>query len=529
MSRKFLTPIDLSTNELQNAVIQNLTSAPTGIAGRVYFDANTGVNALKVHDGTSWKTISTGAGSLYIGTTQVSLGNSSGDVTSLAGLSSVSSTSFTGALTGNASTATKLAASVNINGVAFDGSANITITASTTNALSVGTGLSFATGSTFDGGTARTINVNTASTSQAGIVQLTDSTASTSTTTAATPNSVKSAYDLGFAALPKSGGTMTGDLTLSGAPTNDLHAATKKYVDDAVAGLTWKASVHLLADTNVALTGTSGTLVIDGHTALDSGDNGYRILLTNQTTGTEEGIYVYSDAGSGYTLTRATDADAYTELINATVFVSEGTLYGLTSWTQSNGYLTSFAGQSWVQFNAAQTYTAGTGLTLTGSTFNVGGTTGRIVANADTIDLDTTAVSAGNYGSSTAVPTFTVDAYGRLTAAGSTAYADASTSSKGIASFNSTYFSVSSGAVTLATGAAKANGAATKQTGTNSAGTTTTVNHGLGQWVHAQMFDTSTGALVEVDVVNASTSGGTTTFTFASSQSAGAYTYVIIG
>lgn len=72
------------------------------------------------------------------------------------------------------------------------------------------------------------------STSQKGIVQLTNSTSSTSTTTAATPSSVKSAYDKANAALPKSGGTMTGALTLSGAPTADLHAATKKYVDDLI-------------------------------------------------------------------------------------------------------------------------------------------------------------------------------------------------------------------------------------------------------------------------------------------------------
>ena len=66
--------------------------------------------------------------------------------------------------------------------------------------------------------------------------------------------------------------------------------------------------------------------------------------------------------------------------------------------------------------------------------------------------------------------------------------------------------------------------------GAASSGTTIVVNHALGQWVTAQLFETSTGAQVEVDVVNASTSGGTTTFTFASSVAdRSAYTYVIIG
>lgn len=533
MSRKFLVPIDLSTNELQNAVIQNLTSDPTGVKGRVYFDSNTGVNVLKLYDGTSWKTISTGSGSFYLGSTSISLGNSSGDVTTVAGLSSVTSTSFVGALTGNASTATTLETARNINGVSFNGSANITVKASTTNTLGLTSGgnLAFSSGTTWDGGTSGvTIGLSTTPTGLTSINGISVSGSSgTFLTTASTSSSLTSVGTLTGLTMGGNIAMGTNKITGLGDPTSDQDAATKKYVDDRVAGLTWKASAHLLADANVALTGTSGTLVIDSHAALDSGDNGYRILLTNQTTDTQNGIYVYTDAGSGYTLTRATDADPYSELINATIFIAEGTVYGKTSWTQANGYITSFAGQDWVQFNGAQTYNAGAGLVLDGNTFNIGGTSGRIVANSDTIDLATTAVSANSYGSSTAIPTFTVDAYGRLTAASSVAHADATTSSKGIASFSSTYFSVSSGAVSLASGAAKANGAATKQTGTNSSGTTTTVNHVLGQWVTAQMFDTSTGALVEVDVVNASTDGGTTTFTFASSQTAGAYTYVIIG
>ncbi len=57
--------------------------------------------------------------------------------------------------------------------------------------------------------------IQAATTSNAGAVQLTDATNSTSTTTAATPNSVKSSYDLANAALPKAGGILTGDVTLN--------------------------------------------------------------------------------------------------------------------------------------------------------------------------------------------------------------------------------------------------------------------------------------------------------------------------
>lgn len=170
-------------------------------------------------------------------------------------------------------------------------------------------------------------------------------------------------------------------------PLSEQDAATKKYVDDSVSGLTWKASINLLADSNVALTGNTATLVIDGHSALDETDSGYRILLTNQDTDTENGIYVYEDDGTTYTLTRSSDGDTYQELDGTTVFIQEGTVYGSTSWTQANHYLTSFAGQLWVQFNGGEVVTAGDGLTKDGTVINVVGTTNRIAVNADSVDI----------------------------------------------------------------------------------------------------------------------------------------------
>ena len=98
----------------------------------------------------------------------------------------------------------------------------------------------------------------------------------------------------------------TGNIDVSAAkitnlaePQNPSDAATKNYVDNAIAGLTWKASVNLLADSNVSLTGSTSTLVIDSHAALDSTDNNvYRILLVGQTTASENGIYTYTDNGT---------------------------------------------------------------------------------------------------------------------------------------------------------------------------------------------------------------------------------------
>jgi hypothetical protein len=199
-------------------------------------------------------------------------------------------------------------------------------------------------------------------------------------------------------------------ITNLATPTDANDAANKAYIDNAVSGLTWKESAHLLASTNIALTGTDGTLVIDGHAALDSGDVGYRLLLIGQSTASENGLYEYTVSGGAYTLSRTSDADTYQELIGAAVFIKEGTSYANTGWLQSDHYLTSFSGQDWVQFSGAGAYSAGAGLTSTGTVFNVGtADVTRIVINSDNIDLATTGVSASTYQS------VTVDAYGRVT------------------------------------------------------------------------------------------------------------------
>jgi hypothetical protein len=193
-------------------------------------------------------------------------------------------------------------------------------------------------------------------------------------------------------------------------PVDPTDAANKGYVDSAITGLSWKESAHLLATNNIALTGSDGTLVIDGHDALTSADVGYRLLLIGQTTASENGIYEYTVSAGSYALTRPADADTYQELIGASVFIKEGTSYANTGWVQSEHYLTSFSGQDWVQFSGAGAYSAGAGLSAVGTTFNVGtADVGRIVVNADNIDLATTGVTGGTYQS------VTVDTYGRVT------------------------------------------------------------------------------------------------------------------
>lgn len=237
-----------------------------------------------------------------------------------------------------------------------------------------------------------TIALGATSTSLAGLTELTvDNLNLNGNTISATNTNGDVVLDPnGTGTVNVSGSRITGVAT----PVNDNDAANKAYVDNSITGLTWKNSVHLLANTNVALTGSTATLVIDGHAALDSGDVGYRILLLGQTTASQNGIYVYADNGTSYTLTRSADADTYQELIGAAVFVKEGTTYANTGWVQTEHYLTDFTGQEWVQFSGAGAYTAGNGLTQSGTIFNVGAGDG-ISVGADTVSLASTVAGNG--------------------------------------------------------------------------------------------------------------------------------------
>jgi hypothetical protein len=199
-----------------------------------------------------------------------------------------------------------------------------------------------------------------------------------------------------------SGGSISGaSITNLSSPTNSGDAANKAYVDTLVQGLDAKASVRVTTTANITL---SGTQTIDG-IAVIAGD---RVLVKDQTTTANNGIYVVASG----TWTRATDADTWEELVSAYVFVEGGTTNadnGFTCTIASGGTLGTTA-ITWVQFSGAGQITAGAGLTKTGNTINViTASATRIVVNADSIDLATTGVTAGNYG------LVTVDTYGRVT------------------------------------------------------------------------------------------------------------------
>lgn len=214
--------------------------------------------------------------------------------------------------------------------------------------------------------------------------------------------------------------TFTNNITINATPTASSHAATKAYVDNYIQGLSPKESVRL-ATTGV-LSGASwasGTFT-SAPTTIDevSIASGYRILVKDETAQARNGIYEVSSPTT--TWVRAADGDNWNDLVSAFLFVEQGTANADKSYycTVDQGGTLNTTAVTWVPFASASDVQAGAGLTKTANTIDViTASSSRIVVNADSIDLATTTVSANSYGSVTQVPTFTVDAYGRLTAA----------------------------------------------------------------------------------------------------------------
>lgn len=126
------------------------------------------------------------------------------------------------------------------------------------------------------------------------------------------------------------GAALVTDTDVTLAANSDANVATQRavrqFVLSQIAGLAWKQSVRAATTAN----GTLATAFANGQTidgvALVTGD---RILLKNQTTGSENGIYTVNAGGAP---TRATDADTAVEIRQASMYVEEGTVNADTQW-----------------------------------------------------------------------------------------------------------------------------------------------------------------------------------------------------
>jgi hypothetical protein len=270
-----------------------------------------------------------------------------------------------------------------------------------------------------------------------------------------------------------------------GSPSNPNDGVNKNYVDNLLDGRSWKQAVRAATTANITL---SAPQTIDG-VAVIAGD---RVLVKDQSTASGNGIYVVA-AGAW---TRATDADTGAELVNATAYVSEGTVNGDKAFTQTaNSPIT--VGTTSLTFAAVgggTAYTAGNGLQLASTTFSV-------LANGTSIDVSASGVkiadAAGGAGLTVSAGILAVGAGTGITVGADTVSIDTSVV-------------VRKYAATIGDGST----------------TAIAVTHSLGtKDITYSVQDAATGEFIDTDAVATSTT--VLTLTFAVAPTSGQYRVVV--
>ena len=570
MSRKFLVNIDLNQNQLLNAQIQNLATAPSSpVTGQIYY--NTTSNVLYFWNGTSWVTPSStqittgilsarptassaGANNFYYATDNHLLYESDGtnwnQVSSFGSVTAVTSygaSSTDGTSTDYAradhshgspslSTNTPTAVSITASGAAGSGT-----TPSKDDHTHAGPG--------FGAVTAQTSNGASSANGTASTVAHSDHTHGTPALTSVTPTnttSTSSTVGTGTAAAHEdhTHGLTPANFTLDtfGAPaanvafnakkitgladpTSAQDAATKNYVDASAQGLNVHDQVTAATTANLTATYTAGTTGADGGTGVGAtltitatGTTTIdgrtlvlndRVLVKNQTVGLQNGIYTVTVAGTtgvSTILTRSTDADNH---------IAGQVIAGDFVFVQFGGQ----AATGWVETATGTSTTPPNGIKL--------GTDSLVFAQFS---------GAGTYTASNGVlltgSNFTFDpstSGGLQTGSGGASILLATnsglgTTSSGLAVGAGSGILVSTGTVAIDTAVVARKYATTLST----SATSYTITHNLGTLdVIVQVYTVSDGSEVVVDNLRASTN--TVTLNFSVAPTANVYRVVILG
>jgi hypothetical protein len=439
MARKFLVGIDLNKNELSNAVIQNLASAPASpVAGQIYF--NTSDGEIYYYDGSAWVSVlnesevisglyanrpaASTAGRLFFATDQQIMYFDTGSAwLQVSNFGAVTAQTTYGATSGSGSS-TDYARADHTHGTP-------SLTNTTPQALAIGGAGAVGTGTaparedhlhampSFGNVTGQTTFGGSSANGSSTSVARADHTHGTPVH----DNTAHSAINLSALAVPTADVSFaTYKLTNLGSPVSAADAATKQYVDDVAQGLNIHAASYAATTANLNATYSNGTSGV-GATLTNAGANAAfsvdgvspslnaRILVKNQTTQAQNGIYVLSTVGDGSTpwvLTRATDFDTATEIAGGDfTFVDAGSTLANTGWVNIDEVTT--VGTDPIvfqQFSGAGTYTASDGILLTGTNFTgVVVASGGLSVGASGFELDTTIAVrkyAANVGDGTA-------------------------------------------------------------------------------------------------------------------------------
>ena len=307
-------------------------------------------------------------------------------------------------------------------------------------------------------------------------------------------------------------------------PTDSNHIATKGYVDAARQGLDVKQSVRVAttAPINLATDLEAGDS-IDGVTLVA----GNRVLVKDQSTALENGIYVVVASGAG-AASRSSDANGTAdtgELKPGTfTFVEEGSVNSDKGFVVStNGTITIDATAiAWTQFSGAGSFTAGDGLSQSGNTINANVVTNRTAITGDAIDIASTYVGQDSITTLGTITTGVWNGTDVAVADGGTGSSTESGARTNLASSSAEATGRTSSTPTLARIANKGCSAHASQV------STTVVTHNFNTTnVMVQIFQVSTGEVVIGDVT--SRTADTVTVVLLGTISANDYTIVVTG